>query len=135
MQAIHRVALSRSLATPRHFTTLVRQYLAIFTTKRTDLRAQVAFLEGGLGKLAEAEATVDSLGKGAVTQREQLTVAQGKVDAAMTRIESAMQSAASRRSEVQRLSEQQGLEQGKVTERKVCCSRALGYYLSVVFLC
>jgi len=72
-----------------------------------------------LDKLAKTEATVDVLSREATVQRAALREAQVGVDAAMTRIEAAMQETAARKAEVERLSAQLDNEQRDIEVRKV----------------
>ncbi len=51
---------------------------------------QQGFLKGGLGKLAEAEGTVDGLSKEADKQRAVLKVKQAEADDALVRIQASM---------------------------------------------
>jgi hypothetical protein len=75
-------------------------------------------LQGGLVKLAQAEATVDSLTTEAADQRRGLTAKQSEVDMAMTEIEKAMEAAGSQKTEVEGLSARQVKEQTDVSQRK-----------------
>ena len=76
-------------------------------------------MQGGLHKLAEAAATVDTLTHDAAKQREQLSAKQREVDHAMSEIQAAMEAAGSRKSEVEVLAEQQAQEQQAVSTRSV----------------
>lgn len=91
----------------------------------------VPAMQGGLIKLAEAEATVDTLTTAAADQRQQLTSKQAEVDAAMAEIEVAMEAAGSRKVEVEALSTQKAREQEVISKRKVCsCSAASCFQIS-----
>lgn len=76
-------------------------------------------LQGGLSKLAEAEATVDELSREAQEQRVALTAKQAEVDEAMEAIEAAMGAASSRKAEVERLSAEQENARLVAVQRKV----------------
>jgi predicted nucleic acid-binding Zn-ribbon protein len=78
-------------------------------------------MQGGLVKLAEAEATVDTLTQSAAKQRARLSAKQAEVDAAMMGIHAAMEAASSRKTEVEALSGRQAQEQAAVATRKVPC--------------
>ena len=75
-------------------------------------------LQGGLDKLATAEAAVAALTERAAAQRARLAAAQGEVNAALLETEVAMEAASSRKAEVEVLSARQAAEQAAVLERK-----------------
>jgi hypothetical protein len=76
--------------------------------------------QGGLSRLADAANTVASLNKQASEQRQKLTAKQEEVHAAMKDIETAMEAAGSRKTEVEALSAKQAREHEAVMQRKVC---------------
>lgn len=76
-------------------------------------------MQGGLTKLAEAEAAVDALNSEAAQQRQLLTEKQQEVATAMAAIQDAMEAAGSRKTEVEQLSQQQEQEQQAASKRKV----------------
>lgn len=80
---------------------------------------RVFAVQGGLTKLAEAEAAVDALNSEAEQQRRLLTEKQHEVATAMAAIEDAMEAAGSRKTEVEQLSQQQLHEQQAASKRKV----------------
>lgn len=90
-------------ATPRHFASFVGLYAKVFGAKRKQLLEQQNFLRGGLQKLSEAAATVDSLQRRAEAQRQRLSQKQSEADTALAHITSSMEQAADRRREVEGL--------------------------------
>jgi uncharacterized phage infection (PIP) family protein YhgE len=79
-------------------------------------------LQGGLSRLAEAAKTVARLNEQANERRQKLTTKQEEVHAAMKDIETAMEAAGSRKTEVEALSVKQAREHEAVLQRKVCGS-------------
>lgn len=65
-------------------------YGQIYTRKRTQVLEQQNFLKGGLGKLAEAAATVDTLSVAAEKQRVVLRSKQAEADEALVHIQDSM---------------------------------------------
>lgn len=73
-------------ATPRHYCSQVEMYRQIFVSKRQELIQQQTFLKSGLGKLAEAEGTVDTLSREAIDQKQELSRKEAQANEAMQRI-------------------------------------------------
>ncbi len=65
-------------------------YGQIYTRKRTQVLEQQNFLKGGLGKLAEAAVTVDTLSVAAEKQRVVLRAKQAEADEALVHIQDSM---------------------------------------------
>jgi dynein heavy chain 2 len=85
LMAIYESMIPRG-ATPRHYCTQVEMYKRIFNKKREELVQQQSFLKSGLSKLAEAEATVDTLSKEANVQQKELSHKEAEANQAMQHI-------------------------------------------------
>lgn len=80
---------------------------------------QQNFLKGGLGKLAEAAVTVDTLSAEAEKQRVVLKAKQAEADEALVHIQDSMLKAADRRKEVEVLKKRTAIEEVEMKERRV----------------
>ena len=97
---------------PRDFTTLVRTYRGVYVSKVGGRGAEVDRLKAGLGKLLDAQATVDDLTRNAAAQREQLRTKQAAADKAMNDITEALSLASDRKREVEVLQVRRRLKGG-----------------------
>ncbi|KAG2426397.1 hypothetical protein HYH02_014824 [Chlamydomonas schloesseri] len=105
--------------TTREYLALVSLYGQIYNHKRTQVLEQQTFLKGGLGKLAEAAVTVDTLSAEAEKQRVVLKAKQAEADEALVHIQDSMMKAADRRKEVEVLKKRTAIEEVEMKERRV----------------
>ena len=105
-------------ATPRHYCTQVEMYKRIYQSKREELVQQQTFLKSGLSKLAEAEATVDTLSREANDQQQELGRKESEANEAMQRITVSIGEASERRKEVESLQSRLAVEEGELHEKK-----------------
>ncbi|GFR50179.1 hypothetical protein Agub_g12346, partial [Astrephomene gubernaculifera] len=105
--------------TTREYLALVALYGQIYTRKRTQVMEQQNFLKGGLGKLAEAAKTVDTLSVEAEKQRVVLKAKQAEADEALVHIQNSMLKAADRRKEVEVLKKRTAVEEVEMKQRRV----------------
>nr|BBC28429.1 cytoplasmic dynein 1b heavy chain [Yamagishiella unicocca] len=105
--------------TTREYLALVALYGQIYTRKRTQVLEQQNFLKGGLGKLAEAAVTVDTLSVEAEKQRVVLKAKQAEADEALVHIQNSMLKAADRRKEVEVLKKRTAIEEVEMKERRI----------------
>ncbi|KAG2486208.1 hypothetical protein HYH03_015170 [Edaphochlamys debaryana] len=106
-------------STTREYLAIVQLYGQIYTRKRTQVLEQQNFLKGGLGKLAEAAKTVDTLSVAAEKQRVVLKAKQAEADEALVRIQDSMLKAADRRKEVEVLKKRTAVEEVQMKERRI----------------
>lgn len=112
MQYLHSTCVKRG-ASPRHYVTLLDTIGSLYRDKLQSLEKQRSFLGGGLTKLAEAKATVDTLSREAVVQQEQLKEKQVQADQALKEITATMEDAGKKKQEAQELSSK--LERAEVS--------------------
>ncbi|KXZ45909.1 DHC7 protein [Gonium pectorale] len=105
--------------TTREYLALVQLYGQIYNRKRTQVLEQQNFLKGGLGKLAEAAKTVDTLSAEAEKQRIVLKAKQAEADEALVHIQDSMMKAADRRKEVEVLKKRTAIEEVQMKERRI----------------
>mmetsp|Transcript_9476 Transcript_9476/g.27062 ORF Transcript_9476/g.27062 Transcript_9476/m.27062 type:complete len:1740 (-) Transcript_9476:175-5394(-) len=117
LMAIYESMLERG-ATPRHYCTQVEMYSRIYHSKREELVQQQTFLKSGLGKLAEAEGTVDSLSREANVQQQELGKKEHEANEAMQHITVSIAEASERRKEVEQLQVKLAAEEGQLHEKK-----------------
>nr|ADI46856.1 DHC1bf [Volvox carteri f. nagariensis] len=103
----------------REYLALVSLYGQIYTRKRTQVLEQQTFLKGGLGKLAEAAVTVDTLSVEAEKQRVVLKAKQAEADEALVHIQNSMLKAADRRKEVEVLKKRTAVEEVEMKQRRI----------------
>ncbi|CAD7696589.1 unnamed protein product [Ostreobium quekettii] len=117
LKNVHQTMTDRG-ATPRQFVSLVNLFKAIFLTKQENLTEQKRFLEGGLGKLSEAEKTVDDLSKGAEERRSLLVAKQCEAEDALHKITSSMEQAAERKQEVENIQKKLAVEEMELSQKR-----------------
>ncbi|GLI62890.1 cytoplasmic dynein 1b heavy chain [Volvox africanus] len=103
----------------RDYLAMVALYGRIYTRKRTQVLEQQNFLKGGLGKLAEAAVTVDTLSVEAEKQRVVLKAKQAEADEALVHIQNSMLKAADRRKEVEVLKKRTAVEEVEMKQRRI----------------
>jgi dynein heavy chain 2 len=112
-------------ACPRHFTTLVHTAKRMYDSKVSSASGQSTHLQKGLQKLEEVSSTVrmkeeESAKQGKVLEQKQALAAE-----ALTRITAAMQEAAERRQEVERLEQTTQVDQERTAAEKEGIEREL----------
>nr|BCL66104.1 cytoplasmic dynein 1b heavy chain [Volvox africanus] len=117
----HMVHIHTSSGSPttREYLAMVSLYGQIYTHKRTQVLEQQNFLKGGLGKLAEAAITVDTLSVEAEKQRLVLKAKQAEADEALVHIQNSMLKAADRRKEVEVLKKRTAVEELEMKQRRI----------------
>ena len=113
-------------ATPRAFVALLRSFRGLYQQRAGGLQGEAGRLRSGLGKLLEAQETVDELSKSAGVQRAQLREKQAAADAAMSDITDALAGASDRRREVEQLQREVARADGEARRRKAALEAELG---------
>nr|ADI46936.1 DHC1bm [Volvox carteri f. nagariensis] len=103
----------------REYLAMASLYGHIYTCKRGQVLEQQNFLKGGLGKLAEAAVTVDTLSVEAEKQRVVLKAKQAEADEALVHIQNSMLKAADRRKEVEVLKKRTAVEEVEMKQRRM----------------
>jgi dynein heavy chain 2 len=116
LEAVH--VASGSTPGPRDFAALLRAYTGVLASRRGGAAGEIKSLSAGLGRLSEAQSSIDELSKAAGDQRRTLREKQAAADSAMTRITEALTSAAGRRMEVETLSGAAARAEGDTLAKK-----------------
>jgi dynein heavy chain 2 len=112
-------------ATPLHFFQLLDNYKHILSTKVSSQSGESKHLIAGLDKLHEAAELVDKLSKKAQEQKILLKEKQSEADAALDKINVALEKKAERKQEAEKLKRQCIEDQDIIQERKVLIDEEL----------
>jgi dynein heavy chain 2, cytosolic len=107
-----------SAPTPKKFVSLLQSFSQLYLKKLDSLNKQRSFLGVGLGKLKEAESTVDQLSHKAESQRILLKQKQDEADLALTEIGESMNVAGQQKKETEILQASLATEEVEMASRK-----------------
>jgi dynein heavy chain 2 len=103
---------------PRQYCTLLESIGKLYEDKKSDLDKQRNFLRGGLTKLDETWATVDTLSREAMDQEKVLQDKQHQAKEKMKEITVNMEDAGRKKSEAEELSKKLKIDEAAMQERK-----------------
>lgn len=114
---VHGSMLQRG-ATPLKYVAFLDTYLKLYKHHQTKLQTQQQHLAGGLQKLQEAGAMVDTLSKEASEKKELVIQKQKEADEGLERITESMQQASERRTETETLQKVLAVEEKNLSVRQ-----------------